>query len=340
MNGSALRLYPGPSWLLPLPVPTADSPRCPLSPAPPPRPPPGQRREGPGGGLAQPYPRLHRAPRRRARAAHAQRAGPAAAGGRARVCIRVAAVPIVWGRGPGLGGAAPEGPCPPAAPLAQALVSDPQRLFPPLPPGRCWGARGAPPPPGGRAGGRAHRRPSGGPGRPLPVPLVAGADGSRQGATSGGAGGSGGPQATPVSSQPPPGVPAGARGCGRFGAVLFPGAWRQRRCPAGQAAPGRLAVGRALPVCLPPLPPPPPAGRNVSGTPVPSASAGSSWGGVAETAPACDGHSACPSNLNIFNDAEFSLCHLVTMLCLFFLQWTAVRRGDKWSLWQLRCWKL
>lgn len=37
--------------------------------------------------------------------------------GRARVCIRVAAVPIVWGRGPGPGGAAPEGPCPSAAHL-------------------------------------------------------------------------------------------------------------------------------------------------------------------------------------------------------------------------------
>ncbi|XP_010153259.1 PREDICTED: PHD finger protein 14 [Eurypyga helias] len=120
------------------------------------------------------------------------------------------------------------------------------------------------------------------------MPLVAGSDGSRQSVTSGGADGSGGLRRPQCPHSRPP--------SGQYGAVLYPGAWREHHCSAGQAAPGRLLVGEHFPVCVP-LIPPSLVGMNVSGTPVLSASAGCSSGGVAETAPACHGRSAFPFNL-------------------------------------------
>ncbi|KAM7123896.1 LOW QUALITY PROTEIN: PHD finger protein 14 [Ciconia maguari] len=77
---------------------------------------------------------------------------------------------------------------------------------------------------GGRARGRiAVSQAPRGPGCPFPVPLVAGADGSRQGATSGGAGGSGGLR----RPQCPPSFPRGSCRCPGLRAARQP---RPGRC--------------------------------------------------------------------------------------------------------------
>lgn len=153
--------------------------------------------------------------------------------------------------------------------------------------------------------GRTHRRPPAGP----VCPPRAGAEGSRQGAASGAAGG-------PRRTQCLPSPARGSCWCSGLRAAREPRSlWcrvvcrrpGQQRCSAGRAVRAvRLRV--SLPGAVPPLPPhlwepaaPGPRCR-------PRVPAGN--------CPACHGRSAVLFNLS--NGAEFSLCHLVTVLFFFF----------------------
>lgn len=254
-------------------------------------------RRGPGTGGKRraedghcPPPRLHLPTRRRARRAHAPRGGRRAAAqprqrdrppragaglhpGRRRAhCL---------GKGPGARRRCTRGPLPVRRSPAQALVSDPRRLFPPLSQGDAGvpAERSRPLPREGAS--PSLRRPAAPAGLSPCLSSLALLDHARalrlEVLVAPGAAGD--PTARP--RPPPPAVPVGspraAAGRCRVVSRRLKGAPPLRR--AGSSWP--LAVGRPLAVCVPPLP------SLASGSPGPSASCGWFSGAVAETAPAC-----------------------------------------------------